>query len=191
MAYIIERPQINGLNEKEQLAQMRNYLFKQAEQLQFALNDLETGGSSVYATSQSPQSASAIFGAIKELIFNSFGDYVTEAGTVGGWTYKKWGKGTYEMHGRFDVTPTSSTKGTSLYTTNAILIPTPFPITGDAVITGMGEGDYWLTCGAYVDASTISIKLTGDKTISTTAASGVRLHVVGTYAINTEEENGD
>ena len=122
---------------------------------------------------------------------NSFGDYVNEAGTAGGWTYRKWEGGTYEMYGRFDVIPTSSTKGTSLYTTNAIQILTPFPITEDAVITGMGEGDFWVTCGAYADASTISIKLTGDKTISTTAASGVRLHVVGTYTINTEEKNGD
>ena len=71
MAYIIERPQINGLNEKEQLAQMRNYLFKQAEQLQYALNNIETGGSSNYKTSQSPQSASAMFGTIKGLIMDS------------------------------------------------------------------------------------------------------------------------
>ena len=71
MAYILDRPQINGATEKEQLAQIRNYLFKQVEQLQFALNDIEVGGSASYKAQQIPQSASAIFGSIKGLIKGS------------------------------------------------------------------------------------------------------------------------
>lgn len=210
MAYHIELPQINGLSEKEQLSQLNKYLYRQAEQLQWALNDLEgakTGsnnGSKSPQSTQSTQSASGIFGSIKGLIKNSdeifkayaamLGDFVTEVGTTeDGWTYKKWNRGTYEMFGRFEVTPTSSEKGESLYITNAIQIPTPFEIINDAVITGMGEGDYWLTGGTYdADAGAISIKIISDKAISTAEASAVRLRVVGTYVTtNTEEENGD
>ena len=204
MAYHIELPQINGLSEKEQLSELNKYLYRQAEQLQWALNDLEgakTGSNNVSKSPQSTQSASGIFGSIKGLIKNSdeifkayaamLGDYVTEVGTSeGGWHYKKWSKGTYEMFGRFEVTPTSSERGESLYKTDAISIPTPFEITDDAVISGMGEGDVWLT-GAY-DAGAISIKIISDKAISTTEATAVRLRVVGTYVTtNTEDENGD
>lgn len=203
MPYNIDLPQINGLSEREQISQLNKYLYRQAEQLQWALNDLESGKTGSYTVSQSPQgtqSASGIFGSIKGLIKNSdeiaqayaamLGDYVTEAGTAAGWTYKKWSKGTYEMFGRFEVTPTSSEKGESLYKTEAIQIPAPFGINDDFVITGMGEGDVWLTGGAY-DAGAISIKIISDKAISTTDATAVRLRVVGTYAINTEDENGD
>ena len=190
MAYHIELPQINGLSEKEQLSELNKYLYRQAEQLQWALNDLEgakTGSNNVSKSPQSTQSASGIFEAYAAML----GDYVIEVGTSeGGWHYKKWSKGTYEMFGRFEVTPTSSEKGESLYKTDAISIPTPFEITDDAVISGMGEGDVWLT-GAY-DAGAISIKIISDKAISTTEATAVRLRVVGTYVTtNTEDENGD
>lgn len=143
-----------------------------------------------------------IFNAYKELIIKSeeileayykkflekLVDYVAEEGTAEGWTFKKWKKGSYEMRGRFEITPTSSTKGESLYITNAIQLPTPFAINGDAVVTGMGEGDFWLAGGVY-DATSgkISFKIISDMAISTTEPSAVRLHVVGTYPINTEE----
>ena len=138
-----------------------------------------------------------IFNAYKELIIKSeeileayynkilekLVDYVSEEGTAEGWTFKKWKKGSYEMHGRFEITPTSSEKGESLYITNAIQIAPPFAINGDAVVTGMGEGDYWLSGGLYDAASgKISLKIISDKAISTTEASAVRLRVVGTYA---------
>ena len=198
MAYNISLPKLNGLSEKEQLAQMRTYLYQQAEVLQFALNDLESGRTVTYGAPKSLQNkidATATFGAIKGLITNS--DDIAEAyyrkfaehGTAEGWTYIKWLGGTYEMYGVFEVTPESSEKGETLYLTSAIAIKTPFKVAEDVVVTGTGEGAYWLAGGAYADADNISIKLISDTAI--TEAVKVRLHVVGTYATNTEEENGD
>ena len=109
-------------------------------------------------------------------------DFVIEQGVSGGWTYKKWKGGTYEMYGLFEVTPTSSDINSSLYRTNAIQVPTPFAITGDAVVTGTGTGHYWLTNGVYANANAISIRIMSDKTISLTGSITVRLHVVGTYS---------
>lgn len=190
MAYNLDLPQISGLSEKDQILRMRDYLYRHVEQLNWILNDLEKG-----------QSADTIFNAISGLIADSddifqayygkiaekLGDFVIEAGTANGWTYKKWQRGTYEMFGTFEVTPTSLEKGESLYITNAIQIPTPFDINADAVVTGMGAGDYWPSGGAYANAGTISFKIISDKAISLTDASVVRLRVVGTYVTNTEE----
>ena len=328
MAYFIKPPQINGISEKEQLAQINQYLYQLSENLSWMLNDLEAGKTVVYNTPKSlanteKANAPATFGDIKGLIMNSediynaykeriiksaeifaayekliidskkifdaykkqiidsediyaahkeriidddeifeatqgriidsdeifdafkeliidsedvfeahkeliiaseeifnaykeriiaaedifeayreriikseeileayynkilekLVDYVSEEGTAAGWTFKKWKKGSYEMHGRFEITPTSSEKGESLYITNAIQIAPPFAINGDAVVTGMGEGVYWLSGGLYDAASgKISFKIISDKAISTTEASAVRLRVVGTYA---------
>jgi hypothetical protein len=198
MAYNLSLPRLNGLGEKEQLAEIRKYLYQQSEQLQFELGNLETGGSAVYGAPKSLQGkvdAASVFGSIKGLITNS--DDIIEAyykkfavhGTAEGWNYIKWLGGTYEMYGVFPVTPETSEKGAALYLTNAITIKTPFKIAEDAVVTGTGEGAYWISSGGYADADNISIKLISDAAI--TDAVKVRLHVVGTYVTNTEEENGD
>lgn len=195
MAYNIPLPQMHGLNEKEQLAELRKYLYQQAEQLQFEFNNLEGGAGGSHNAPQSvKQSVSGIFGSIKGLIANS--DEILDAyykkiavhGTAEGWNYIKWLGGTYEMYGVFEVTPETSKKGAALYLTNAIPIKTPFKIAEDAVATGTGDGAYWISSGGYADADKISIKLISDTAI--TDAVTVRLHVVGTY-VNTEEENGD
>ena len=196
MPYNIDLPDINALNDRDRISRILQYLYRQAEQLGWALNDLD-GKKPDASEIPSPPEPMDAFVAIKGLIMDSddifeayadkLGDYVIEAGTANGWTYKKWNSGTYEMWARFLVTPTSSTKGESLYITNAIEIPTPFEISGDALITGMGKGDYWLTGGAYVAADKISIKIISDTALSTTEQAGVRLHVVGTYVTNTEE----
>lgn len=109
-------------------------------------------------------------------------DFVIEQGKSGGWTYKKWKKGTYEMFGMFEVKATSSDINASLYRTNAIQVATPFAIKDDAVVTGTGTGHYWLTNGVYANANAISIRIMSDKTISLTGTITVRLHAVGTYA---------
>lgn len=41
MSYKLRQPNITGTTEKEQLAQMRSYLFQLVGDMQFALNDLE------------------------------------------------------------------------------------------------------------------------------------------------------
>lgn len=193
MAYRIELPQITGQTEKEQISQLHRYLYRQAEYLQWALNNLESGKTETNnATQKATDTFVSIMGLIKDSddIFDAYaaklGDYVVEAGASGGWTYKKWSKGTYEMFGWFSVTPTSSEKGESLYKTNAMQITTPFAILQDAVITGMSDSDAWIT-GAYAGTNKISIKIISDEPISTTEGAGVHLHVVGTYPINTED----
>lgn len=109
-------------------------------------------------------------------------DFVIEQGESGGWTYRKWKNGRYEMYGQFEVKATSSDVNNTLYRTNAIQVATPFAITDDAVVTGTGTGHYWLTNGVYANANAISIRIMSDKTISLTGTITVRLHAVGTCA---------
>ena len=120
-----------------------------------------------YQTTSVPETASA--------------DYVVETGTSGGWTYKKWKGGTYEMFGTFTVTPSESTLNSSLYRTNNMTIAVPFKISS-AYVTGTVVGYYWITNGGISGTSAITLRLMSDKTFSTTSAIEVRLHVVGTYA---------
>lgn len=108
-------------------------------------------------------------------------DYVVETGVSGGWTYKKWKGGTYELFGTFTVTPSESTLNSSLYRTNNMTIAVPFKISS-AYVTGTAVGYYWITNGGISGTSAITLRLMSDKTFSTTTAIEVRLHVVGTYA---------
>ena len=120
-----------------------------------------------YQTTTVPETASA--------------DYVVETGTSGGWTYKKWKGGTYELFGTFTVTPSESTQNSSLYRTNNMTIAVPFKISS-AYVTGTVVGYYWITNGGISGTNAITLRLMSDKTFSTTTAIEVRLHVVGTYA---------
>lgn len=108
-------------------------------------------------------------------------DYVVETGVSGGWTYKKWKGGTYELFGTFTVAPSESTKNETLYRTNNMTIAVPFKISS-AYVTGTAVGYYWITNGGISGTSAITLRLMSDKTFSTTTAIEVRLHVVGTYA---------
>jgi hypothetical protein len=108
-------------------------------------------------------------------------DYVVETGVSGGWTYKKWKGGTYELFGTFDVTPSESTLNSSLYRTNNMTIAVPFKISS-AYVTGTAVGYYWITNGGISGTNAITLRLMSDKTFSTTTAIEVRLHVVGAYA---------
>ena len=80
MGFDIRLPQINAPTEKEQLAQTRSYLFYLAEQLQWALNNLETSKSTVVVgsaakslvpTTHSTESPESTFASIKALIIKS------------------------------------------------------------------------------------------------------------------------
>ena len=107
-------------------------------------------------------------------------DYVIETGTSGGWTYKKWKGGTYEMFGTFEVTPTESTKNSALYRTNNMTIALPFEIS-KAYVSGTAVGYYWITNGGISGTNKITLRLMSDKEFSTTTAIEVRLMVAGTY----------
>lgn len=81
MSVDIRLPNITGSTEKEQLAQVKSYLFQLAEQLQWALKNVDTNNSTATivtttAKSQQPSShtapsAEATFGSIKALIIKS------------------------------------------------------------------------------------------------------------------------
>ena len=83
MSFDIKLPQINAATEKEQLSQIRRYLYGLAEQLNFALNAVETGKNvNVINNSVNSAAASALvtedseqlpsnFNAIKSLIIKS------------------------------------------------------------------------------------------------------------------------
>lgn len=72
-------PNITGLSEKEQISQIRKYLYQLVEELQFALNDSQstsdivspTQKNSVAAQSSSSINTTNIFAALKPLIIKS------------------------------------------------------------------------------------------------------------------------
>lgn len=106
-------------------------------------------------------------------------DFVIEQGISGGWTYKKWKHGTYEMFGEFDVAPGTSTLNGTVYRTASIAIPAPFTISS-AMVSGTAVGFYWISNGGTSGTNAVNIRIISDKTISA-ASITVRLHVVGAY----------
>ena len=80
MSIDIRLPNITGATEKEQLQQMRSYLYQFAEQLKWALNTLDTSNSGTASNSityngstatQSAVDAEKTFSSIKSLIIKS------------------------------------------------------------------------------------------------------------------------
>lgn len=197
MNYNIRKPSITAPSEQGQLLQIKSYLIQLVDQIIFALNDIskKTGGTSAAETASSTGRAVTTtelelkLNALKSLI-TAGDDYVIEKGNKDGWTYRKWAGGTYEMFGTFSALPAFSEVNGTLYRTDDIKAMTPFPITDDAIITGMAPDNYWMTNGAYVNENIISIRIMCDKEIGTEETVKVRLHVTGTYA-QTEDKNGN
>lgn len=52
MSYKLKLPNITGTTEKEQLTQMRNYLYQLVGDIQYALNDLEKASSNTKQTEE-------------------------------------------------------------------------------------------------------------------------------------------
>lgn len=79
MALNLRLPNINGLSEKEQLAQIRSYLHQLVGELEFAFSTLGTSSDSIVITSQrgnssessANMSGSAMFSVLKPLIIKS------------------------------------------------------------------------------------------------------------------------
>ena len=114
-------------------------------------------------------------------ILKSIIDFVKEAGTFGGWTYKKWHGGTCELFGTFELTTTSdATAVGSMFCSEEFLIPTPFGI-DNAVITGSASGMFMLTNGDVNGGNNISFILLRPESFATGTNVVVKLHVVGTY----------
>ena len=72
-------PNITGISEKEQISQIRTYLYQLVEELQFAMNDSQSTSDSVSTTQKNSGTAqnstnvntTAIFAALKPLIIKS------------------------------------------------------------------------------------------------------------------------
>lgn len=80
MSIDIRLPNITGKTEKEQISQMRSYLYQFAEQLQWALKNIETGNTSSNVivqnqgssnSAQAKTSPVATFNSLKSLIIKS------------------------------------------------------------------------------------------------------------------------
>lgn len=108
-------------------------------------------------------------------------DFVSEAGTSGRWTYKKWHGGTCELSGTFELTTTSdSTMLGSMFCSEEFLISTPFDI-DNAVVTGSANGMFMITNGDVNGGNNISFILLRPEAFATGTNVVVNLHVVGTY----------
>lgn len=94
----LRRPKIDGANDKEQLLQIKQYIFQLVEDLQFALNSSHATEDTVGHQERS------------------------------GWTYNKHKNGIYEMFGTFNVTPKGCSLHNLLYQSDYISIATPFKI---------------------------------------------------------------
>ena len=78
MGFELRLPQINGKTDREQLAQVKSYLYQMAQQLQWALNNMSPSAGNVVQqaagnTVALPAEASAqtTFNAIKSMIIKS------------------------------------------------------------------------------------------------------------------------
>lgn len=167
MPYNVDLPHFSG-NEKEQLAQIRGYLYRQAEQLGYALNALEQYHTDVYSKTNNVTSDGKITA-----------DHVVEQGKGGGWSYKKWRGGSFEAFGTFEVTPTASEQMKTLYRSEHIVITLPFPIGEDTVVYGSASGGYWLGDSNRSGDNSIAVRIMSDDTINTTESVTLRLHAVG------------
>lgn len=99
----IRLPQINGATEKEQLGQIRSYLFQLAEQLQFALKDVDTTQANVVSLN-----AKSLIPAVRRqgtALTNPAEavDFIVEQGTSDIWEYRKWHSGKVECWGKRDI----------------------------------------------------------------------------------------
>lgn len=80
MGFDLRLPNITGVTEREQLSQIKGYLYQLVQQLQWALSTIDTSSVSNQVASQSPQkvivqakeqSAEVSFNALKSLIIKS------------------------------------------------------------------------------------------------------------------------
>ena len=111
-------------------------------------------------------------------------DFVVEAGTSNGWTYKKWKSGTYEMFGVFAVkTTVAGTALGSLYYSEQFVLPSPFTVE-NAILSGSALSWFFPTSGglASVDDANnnIGFRLYRPTAFEAGLTVSVRLHVTGT-----------
>lgn len=72
-------------------------------------------------------------------------DYIIEQGISGNWTYQKYASGYADLWWRGTVTPTSYTAVGSMVYTNIISLSMPFGVTGNVVVTAIGDNLHIIT----------------------------------------------
>ena len=108
-------------------------------------------------------------------------DFVKEAGTSGGWTYKKWNGGTCELFGTFTRTTTSDPAAVgSMFCSEEFLIATPFVI-NNAVVTGSADGMFSIVNAGTDGGNNIRFVLLRPDSFDVGTNAVVKLHVVGTF----------
>lgn len=114
---------------------------------------------------------------------NAVTDFVIETGVSGGWRYKKWNSGTYEMYGTFDVQATESNAAGSGYYSDQIKVEVPFAIVTVQLSGTSGELLAWITNGCIPVAGEnyIGFRIMRFGEINTTSTYEVRLSIRGRW----------
>ena len=172
------KAEFNALsNELNALGRTVNTLWASATNLEAEDRAIKTSISNLSNTVKDLKSATD---AVKSAI-SAMNDFVKEAGTSDGWSYKKWNEGTCELFGTFTLTTTSdATAVGSMFCSDAFVIQAPFAIDG-AVVTGTADGMFLITDGGTDGGNSISFVLLRPETFGTGTNVVVKLHVVGTY----------
>lgn len=172
--------------------QLRSYLFQLIDELQYALNGLETSVADVKKSGNGDKQgiSEEVMSSINKskLFVKQTADTVIEsdsfAVTDGVWYYKKWRGGTYEMFGSLTVTPLGYHKYGAMYYSDPIEIALPFAVTS-AHISGTTTQQKMLSeCVLSQIDNTISVTLVSDYADQTPCE--VALTVMGHY--KTEED---
>ncbi len=183
-------PNITGHTTAEQVNQLRGYLYQLVEELNlFLLTASASGGGKTYDVQGEEISffelKSLIVSATEELAskidskLSGIKDLVSEAGSLEGWTYRKWESGTAEIFGSIAVTLASDgvARG-SMFTSGAIELQLPFALS-DAVVCGSCAGGYIIT-SADVSDTAISFELLSPETFSANTSVNIGLYITGT-----------
>lgn len=114
---------------------------------------------------------------------SSANDFVTEAGTANGWTYKKWKSGTYEMFGVFSVkTTVAGTAMGPLYYSEQFVLPSPFAVE-NACLSGSALSWFFPTSGGLASVedanNNIGFRLYRPTAFEAGLTISVRLQVTG------------
>lgn len=114
---------------------------------------------------------------------NALTDFVIETGVSGGWRYKKWNSGIYEMYGTFDVQAKESNATGAGYYSDQIKVEVPFAILTAHVSGTSGAAFFWIVNGCIpVDGDNyIAFRIMRFGEISTTSTYEVRLSIRGRW----------
>lgn len=124
MTFNFRYPQITGATEKEQLSQVRSYMHQLVDELNWALNSIESPQSNYVVVQQKVNSSGGInLGQNGEAV----ADFVVEQSNIGNWYCRVWHSGYAECWYKRNVDVNVETEwGTALYVGQVSAIEYPF-----------------------------------------------------------------